>query len=466
MNRVTVEGPFASTPAIRTNEREASATLSTVPTRMVSYTKVALAVVCGPDAGRSLETAGRRVRIGTAPDNDLVLTDTTVSRYHCELLPASGAIDVVDCGSTNGTFSGQVSIRQVTFFERFSLRIGETAIEVTPLGDTVDREQLVCDRFGDMLGASACMRELFADLARIAPTDIGVLIEGETGSGKELVADAIHRASARSNGPFVVFDCSAVADSLVESELFGHERGAFTGALSARAGVFEQANGGTLFLDELGELPIGLQPKLLRVIESRTVRRVGSNTTIPVDVRLVSATNRDLGSEVNRNAFRADLFFRVAATRVGVPPLRDRLDDLPLLVAHFLGNMSPPVRLEDLPAPAWELFSSHRWPGNVRELRNVVQRAVLSSSGSLTSALLAQSAASASARQPQPELESADEGSQIEPLRIARRDATDAFERSYLRRLLVRTSGSVQRGAAVAEVSRQLIQRLLKKHDM
>jgi len=462
MNPATVEEPFEPTRFVGTREYGQSVTASRVPTRTVVYAKIVLTIVQGPDAGRSLETAGRRVRIGTAADNDLVLADTTVSRYHCEVLPRATAIDVDDCGSTNGTFNGPVLIRRATFFERFSLRLGETLIEVSPLDDTIEREQIVADRFGDMLGGSACMRELFADLARVAPTDISVLIEGETGTGKELVADAIHRASSRAGCPFIVFDCSAVASNLVESELFGHERGAFTGAVGSRAGVFEQANGGTIFLDELGELPMSLQPKLLRVIESREVRRVGSNKTIPVDVRLVSATNRDLMAEVKRGAFREDLFFRVAATRVGVPPLRDRLDDLPLLVGHFLSMMRPPVLLEDLPAPIWELFSSHRWPGNVRELRNVVQRAVLTPGRSLSTALLAHSAAFASAPEPEP----AEESVAIEPLRIARREATDTFEQQYLRRLLVRTGGSVQRGAALAEVSRQMIQKLLKKHDM
>jgi transcriptional regulator with GAF, ATPase, and Fis domain len=338
------------------------------------------------------------------------------------------------------------------------LQLGETTLAVTPLSETVDREQATSDRFGDLLGTSPCMRELFADLERIAPSDISVLIEGETGTGKELVAESIHRASARANGPFVVFDCSAVAPTLAESELFGHERGAFTGAVGSRPGVFEQADGGTIFLDELGELPRELQPKLLRVLEKREVRRIGAQRTTPIDVRLIAATNRNLAAEVQHGNFREDLYFRVAQAQVTVPPLRDHMEDLPVLVECFLSRASPPRSPADVPAQVWELFRAHRWPGNVRELINAVQRLLVTPARALEpSGSGAYRAVRASAPP---------EHVEIVPLRIARHEASDAFERRYLEALLGRSNGNVTRAAAIAEVSRQMIQKLIKKHGL
>jgi transcriptional regulator with GAF, ATPase, and Fis domain len=333
------------------------------------------------------------------------------------------------------------------------------------LSATVDREQSTTDRFGDMLGRSACMRELFADLMRIAPTDVSVLIEGETGTGKELVADSIHRASPRAKGPYVVFDCSAVAPNLAESELFGHERGAFTGAVTSRAGVFEQAHGGTIFLDELGELPKDLQPKLLRVLEKREVRRVGGSKTSPVDVRVVAATNRNLPAEIERGNFREDVYFRIATTHVYVPPLRDRLDDLPVLVGHFLSRAVPPRAIEDIPPHVWEMLSAYRWPGNVRELQNAVQRLLITPERALSPSAQRPPALTPSAPPAPPSIPRPADA-KLEPLRIARREAADEFERAYLKQILDKTDGNVTRAAAVAEVSRQMIQHLMRKHGM
>jgi transcriptional regulator with GAF, ATPase, and Fis domain len=332
---------------------------------------------------------------------------------------------------------------------------------MTPNFDNVAtaRPLAVCrapvDGFEGLLGRSPAMQDLYDDLARIAPTDLTVLVQGETGSGKDVVAEAIHRASARRDGPYVVFDCGAVAPSLAESELFGHERGAFTGALGARPGVFELAQHGTLFLDELGELPKDLQPKLLRALEKREIRRVGGLKTIQVDVRIVAATNRDLLAEVARGAFRQDLYFRVAAAQVLVPALRQRLDDLPLLVRHLLAKMSPPRSVDELPAQAWEQLLSHAWPGNVRELRNALQRLLLTPERALH-------AAASPADTPSQVVVTADEP--IVPLHQARVEANHAFERDYLRAVLRRTNGNVTRAAAVAQVSRQVMTKLVRKH--
>ncbi len=297
------------------------------------------------------------------------------------------------------------------------------------------------------------MLELLLDLERTAPSELGLLIEGETGTGKELVADCVHRASARASGPFVTFDCSSVAASLAESELFGHERGAFTGAVAARAGVFEQAHGGTIFLDELGELPKSLQPKLLRVLEKREVRRVGGTRTIHVDVRLIAATNRNLRTEVKRQTFREDLYFRVAGARLYIPPLRERLDDLPLLVEHFLTLADASRTLKDVPEELWQEFRSYRWPGNVRELKNAVQRMLITPDRVFE-------------REPTSFAPPALSGQNLAPLRVARREAVDSFEQTYLKTLLARAGGNVTRAAALAEVSRQAIHLLMVKHRL
>jgi transcriptional regulator with GAF, ATPase, and Fis domain len=314
------------------------------------------------------------------------------------------------------------------------------------------------DRFGRVLGGAPAMLELFADLERIAATDLTLLVEGETGTGKDLVAESVHHASARAAGPYVVFDCGAVVPTLVESELFGHERGSFTGATGTRAGVFEQAHGGTLFLDEIGELPRSLQPKLLRVLERREVRRIGSSRTIAPDVRVIAATNRDTWAEVARGQFREDLFFRISPAHVVVPPLRERIDDLPLLVDHFLALEDPGRDRAELPAHVWKLLRGHPWPGNVRELRNIVQ--ALAHTPDRLLRLLARSTTVA----PVARDTARADVEVLQPLRIARRQANDQFERDYLERLLATTEGNISRAAARAEVSRQMLQKLLRKH--
>jgi transcriptional regulator with GAF, ATPase, and Fis domain len=422
---------------------------------LVQYPKVRVTVKKGPDLGLSFDMVGGTARVGTSSENDLVLTDETVSRRHCDVSSTERGVRVTDQGSTNGVVSGKVFITDATFSGAVELELGQTVLSVTPLGEMVNREQLADDRFGEVLGRAPKMRELFADLVRVAPTDLSLLIEGETGTGKELVAESVHRSSPRADGPFVVFDCSAVAPTLAESELFGHERGAFTGAVAARAGVFEQASGGTIFLDELGELAKDLQPKLLRVLEKREVRRVGGSRPIPVDVRLIAATNRNLRSEVRRGEFREDLYYRVAGTHVYVPPLRDRMEDLQLLAESFLSVSQPPRRLQDVPQQVWDMFRAYKWPGNVRELRNAVQRVLILPERVLESGVASvQGAPSIVA----PET--------LLPLSVARRNAADAFERAYLQALLARSDGNITRAGALAEVSRQMIHKLLAKHGL
>ena len=430
----------------------------TAPTKrlhVVQYKKTRLEVVSGPDTGRCLEIVGTSARIGTGPDNDLVLRDATVSRRHCEIVPTSSGVHIRDEGSTNGVVIGAFVVRDATFVGPMQIELGNTKIAITPLSETVDRELLDIDRFGDLLGKHPRMQEVFADLARIAPTELSLLVEGETGTGKELVAESVHRASLRADGPFVTFDCSSVTPTLAESELFGHERGAFTGAVSTRIGVFEQANGGTIFLDELGELPKDLQPKLLRVLEKREVRRVGGTKTIPIDVRLISATNRNLRAEVERGNFREDLYFRVAGAWTRVPPLRERMADLQILVQSFLASAQPPRTLQEVPEHIWQMFRSYRWPGNVRELRNAVQRMLVTPDRILEPESAQAQAAMVTQGAPA-----------VVPLRTARRDAAEAFEREYVKALLARADGNITRAAGMAEVSRQIIHGLVSKHGL
>ncbi len=326
-----------------------------------------------------------------------------------------------------------------------------------------------------LVGRSLAMRRLLAQIDRVAPSLAGVLIRGETGTGKDAVAQRIHAGSPRGHGPFVVIDCSALSPALAESELFGHERGSFTGAQTARAGLFEEADGGTVFLDELGELPKELQPKLLRVLEQRVVRRVGGSKQVPVDVRVICATHRDLRAEVARGCFREDLYYRVAAITLEVPALRERLDDVPLLIEHFMRQEGADMGAHELPESTLSALANYGFPGNVRELRNVVQRLMMTPTQPFGEGTLPgradhgpppfeatpehcfDFASTMAPREPQ-------RVDDVPELRTARRDCMSAFERAYLIRVLESTDHNVTRAARVAGVSRQMIQRMMGKH--
>src|SRR5262252_9541321 len=314
------------------------------------------------------------ITIGAMEDNDLVISDDTVSRYHCRIVQEETAYLLVDLGSTNGTFINRVRIKEAYLKPGCTIGLGNTEVKFHAADEKVEILPSRKEKLGRMVGRHVKMRELYTVLEKIAPTATTVVIEGETGTGKEVVAQTIHDLSPRSGGPIMVFDCGAVPDNLIESELFGHEKGSFTGAIMTRQGLFEMAHGGTLFLDELGELPLDLQPKLLRALEQREIRRVGGTRSIKVDVRIIAATNRQLEEEVRSGRFRQDLFYRLSVVRLFLPPLRERPDDVPLLVESFL-NEHAYNRLPDgnrkcshISAEALELLSAYRWPGNVREL--------------------------------------------------------------------------------------------------
>ncbi len=421
--------------------------------------KIRVEVASGPSAGQVVALPGPEARIGSGAGCDLVVDDPTVSRLHATLIVDAAGIRVLDAGSRNGTTVDGLRVREAWARPDSVIAMGNTTVRLRLLDDVVELPLSHRDRFGGLIGQSVAMRRIFSILERIAPTDSTVLVEGETGTGKELVAEAIHEESARAAGPFVVFDCSAVSATLIESELFGHVRGAFTGAVADRTGAFESADGGTLFIDELGELPMDLQPKLLRAIERLEVRRVGSNTPRKVDVRIVAATNRALLTEVDEGRFREDLYYRLAVVRVSLPPLRERAEDIPLLVERFArdlaggGGGAPAIAERTV-----RHFMAQSWPGNVRELRNAVARALSlgAPAGPSTGEVVPPAAVPAPAA----------EADLSVPLKIARERLEEAFERAYLSAALAKTGGNVTRAAELAGVNRKFIQRAIKRYGL
>jgi transcriptional regulator with GAF, ATPase, and Fis domain len=421
--------------------------------------KIRIEVLAGPDAGRVLEIPGPEVRVGSAPGGEVVLQDPTVSRHHLTLRVEAERIRVIDAESTNGTWLDGIAIRDAYARPDSRIGIGNTVLCLAMLPDVIEIPLSSRERFGALIGRSPAMRRVFAMLERIAPTEATVLIEGETGTGKELAAEALHDESPRASGPFVVFDCSAVASNLMESDLFGHMRGAFTGAVSDRPGAFEAANGGTLFLDEIGELPLDLQPKLLRALERREVRRLGSNEVRRVDVRIVAATNRSLLREVELNRFREDLYYRLSVIRIALPPLRERREDIPLLIEHFMQMAGGSAgHSASVPAGLIQAVSAQSFRGNVRELKNAVSRALSLGSAPGWSA-------GPAAATPGPSSVPGAIDLSI-PLKEARDAAADAFEKAYLSAALERTGGNVTRAAELAGVNRKFIQRAMKRFDL
>jgi DNA-binding NtrC family response regulator len=339
--------------------------------RKIAFECIELELVSGPDAGLRSRLPLATVTIGTASDNDVVLTDRTVSRYHAEIKATSEGVLVRDLGSTNGTFSNGLRVVEAFVEPNARLSLGKSGIQIRQTTEERSYHLSDADWNGGLVGRTGPMRELFGLLTAVAPTPMTVLINGESGSGKELVATTLHELSGR-NGPLVVFDASVTDPEMVRNDLFGHVKGAFTGASGAREGAFRRAEGGTLFIDEIGELPLELQPRLLRALENREVAPVGADRPVKVDVRVIAATHRDLESMVRDGAFRADLFYRLSVITVQVPPLRDIKDDIPLLIRHFSDQLALPCRLSP---EALVLLQRYHWPGNVRELRNVLERA-------------------------------------------------------------------------------------------
>ena len=416
-----------------------------------------LVVVEGPDAGAETTldgTQSNRILVGQGASCDLRLSDPTVSRRHAALDLGENGLRLVDLESRNGTFVAGVRVFDAMLAGGEAVRLGNSVLRVDAVAAAHAIPISSARSFGHVVGASIEMRRLYPLCERIAASDVPVVIEGATGTGKEVLAESLHDASARAKGPFVVFDCTAVPPSLVESELFGHERGAFTGAVAQRTGVFEQAHGGTLLIDEIGDLELSLQPKLLRVIQRSEVRRVGaSGPPIKVDVRVMAATRRDLDREVQDGRFRDDLYYRLAVTRIELPPLRARKGDVAVLATHFWhemgGNADPPYEL-------LRRFERYAWPGNVRELANAVARHI--ALGELASA------EPTAYESPGADLVEGVLGLDL-PFPRARDKVLAEFERRYVERMLARHGGNVAQAAQASGIGRRYFAMIASRHQ-
>jgi two-component system response regulator GlrR len=432
---------------------EDSSVIRTAAETVRSFT---LTVVEGPEKDEKWQSASDHCSIGSHPSNDFTIDDPTVSRFHCEIRIDKKGARIRDIDSRNGTMVDGLWVNDGYLRGGCMIRLGRSAVRFQ-FGSERHRVPVSSrTEFGSLVGTSNAMRTVFALLEMAAESDATVLIEGETGTGKEGAAEAVHAASARRDKPFITVDCSAIPENLMESEMFGHERGAFTGAAGRRVGAFEEASSGTIFLDEIGELPQDLQPKLLRVLEQREIRRIGSNVHQPVDVRVIAATNRDLRTEVNAGRFRSDLYFRLAVVKIPLPPLRNRPDDIPILAERVLKSLNAkPDRINSLMTPELVASMQHAaWPGNVRELRNYLERCLVF-------------------REPLPvgdvEVAASDNRFHIDA-RISydesRRRAVNDFEREYVRALLKLHSGNVSEAARAAGLHRVYLHRLISRHQL
>jgi two-component system, NtrC family, response regulator GlrR len=406
-------------------------------------------VISGPDAGLEKTFHGSLV-IGTHEAAGLRLTDPTVSRFHSELLGRGDGVLVRDLQSSNGTLLGGARIQEVVLERETRLTLGKSVVAISFAESAVKLGEL--SSWGGLIGGeSSSMRKLFAVLSRVARSDSTVLLLGETGTGKDLIARALHAESLRRDKPWIVVDCATLTPDLAMSELFGHVKGAFTGAVSDRQGAFLQANGGTLLLHEVGELTPEVQTQLLRALESGRVRRVGEDTERETDVRIIAATHRDLEKEVRAGSFRSDLYFRISVVPVVVPPLRDRLEDLPALTRHFLQALGRPDF--ELPEALSTRLAGYGWPGNIRELRNLVERALAGTEADVTLEGLREPATSKA-------------WLQNLPFKEAKDKLVDEFTREYLASLLEKHDGVIARAASASGLTRAYIHRLILKFGL
>ena len=438
---------------------------------VVSLRKCQLIVMEGPSKGKKLDLGKNKISLGKKDDNDLVVDDRTVSRRHLEIDHTSDSFLLKDLGSTNGTYINGIKVKEAYLSPGDVIKVGNTRIEFVAFDERIKVEPADRESFGQMVGKSRKIRQIFGILEKISPTEATVIIEGETGTGKELVARAIHDNSPRKSRPFIVFDCSAVAENLIESELFGHVKGSFTGAIATRKGAFESATGGTIFLDEIGELTLDLQPKLLRALEQREIRKVGSVETIPIDVRVITATNRGLKKEVVEGRFREDLYYRLSVVKIHLPSLRERPDDIPPLVERFLStgkfNQGPDgkLRVTRVEDDALKMLQRYNWPGNVRELFNILERATsMSDSNTLAQAQLSYIFAELDREEEMTE-RSGTTRSDI-PFKEAKSKLVESFEKDYLLSLMRRNNYNISKAAREAGIDRKHIRNLLKKYGI
>jgi len=440
--------------------------------RVLELSRCALVVLNGDQRGQERTIESDLFRIGKSETSDLVLTDDTVSRQHCEIARDAKGYLVRDLGSTNGTMLDGAEVKEAYLKPGAVLTVGKIELRLRPFAERIELLPSEREVFGEVVGRSLRMREIFGLCERLAPTDASVLLGGETGTGKDVLARAIHQHSLRKKAPLIVVDCGAVVGTLIESELFGHEKGSFTGATQQRAGAFELAHGGTIFLDEVGELPLDLQPKLLRVLETRSFRRVGGNKEIKVDIRVIAASKRNLQLEVERGKFREDLYFRLAVVTLDLPPLRERRDDIAAIAQNLLARIddrsaagTPALTLD---AQVLDALSGHDWPGNVRELRNVLERAAYLSRAQGMSALALNALPVASRAGGESQRHDGANPGFVpgESYRETRTRFEDKFEKDYVTWLLDRNDGNVSAAAREADMDRKYLYKLAKKHNL
>ena len=417
--------------------------------------------VSGTGAGRSFVMTSALATVGRHATNDLVLADPGVSAVHLHLRRLGERVHVRDPGSTNGTWLGPHRVTEVELAGGAELVLGDTRLRLDLDGGAEPAILSPEESFGELVGESTPMRELFATLARVAPKNIGLLLHGETGTGKEEVARAIHARSPRAAEPFVVIDATSLPETLAESLLFGHEKGAFTGATDRRIGLFEAAHRGTVLLDEIGELPSGLQAKFLRVLERYEFQRVGGSTPVKVDVRVIAATHRDLRNEIDAGRFREDLYFRLAQLRIQIPPLRDRLEDIPILCRKLLESIAGDREIL-IEQSAVAHLAAQPWPGNVRELRNVLARAAaLCTDGIIRRVDVA--GEGGGFRGMREERSVLDLSGTFVP---AKERAVQRFEAAYLSALMKRCGGNLSKASREADLARHHLRDLLKKRGL
>ncbi len=426
--------------------------------------KTKLLIISGPLQGEEFIINKEAFTIGSGKQNDLSINDSTISKRHCEIKAEENGYSITDLDSTNGTFVQGLRISSAYLNPGSEFQLGKTHIVFCPLMEEREIPLSSCEAFGGMLGRSTAMRRVFHIAETYSPTDATIMITGETGTGKEIMAEEIHKHSRRNKRPFIVIDCAAMAKDLIESELFGHVKGAFTGANADREGAFEHADGGTVFLDEIGDLAPELQPKLLRVLEKREIRRVGDNRVKKINVRIICATNRRLDEEVNAGRFREDLYYRLSVVRIELPPLRRRKEDIALIAKRFITDLNGPLAMKQVLnfESTIEILKRHDWPGNVRELRNLIEVAFLAAKPPVDlSAFLGLGRFIPAAMKEDDEIFHADR-----PFKDAKNDLIDEFERKYVKDLLERNGNNVSQSARAAGIERAYLQRLMKEYDI
>jgi len=426
-------------------------------TAPVRLRKMSILVSKGPDAGRRVSVENERFLVGKDDACDLAIADPTVSRKHFEILKKGDSFLIRDLDSTNGTVLNGTRIREAFLSPSSRISMGNVEMIFQAVYETPDSETDSSEKFGSLKAASSSMKSIFGMLRKAAGKGTTVLLRGETGTGKSVIAKAIHEEGNRKGGPFVVFDCASVAPTLIESELFGARKGAFTGAFKSRPGACEQANGGTLFLDEIGDLPLELQSRLLRVIEEREVRRLGAIKAVELDMNVIAASRFDLQKAADDGLFRRDLYYRIAVMDMEIPPLRERKEDIPLLCNHFLMDSHGPAAWDRLAPALREELQQYGWPGNIRELRNVLERIQCTGQEAFQGEKASNEAG---------ENEDILSFNPHQPFKEAKEELISAFEKEYLNRLLEKSGGKIAPAAREAGLNRKYFYDLLKKHGL